>query len=64
MAVSVGMIVTMAGIGVASAIGEKVLISFGKSEMASFLNITGLCGIGLTAIGIVVKLLSMLSSLA
>lgn len=56
-------IIAMTSCGVISAVGEKVLISFGKTEMASFTNIAGLCGIGLSALGLVYKLIQLLGTL-
>jgi hypothetical protein len=56
-------ILAMASTGIVSAVGEKVLISFGKTEMASFLNIAGLCGIGLSALGLVYKLIQLLATI-
>lgn len=56
-------IIGMLGAGVVAAVGEKVLNSFGKPEMANFINIAGLCGIGLSGIALVVELVKMLSSL-
>lgn len=49
--------------GIIGAVGEKVLISFGKSELAQFTNIAGLCGIGLSALVLVGKLLQALAVL-
>lgn len=60
---SIGTILTMLGIGVGSAVGEKVLNAFGKSDMASFVNIAGLTGIGGTAVYMVVDLINKLRSL-
>jgi hypothetical protein len=51
------LIVTMAAIGISSAVAEKLLNAFGKVDMAQFVNIAGLSGIGVTAIAIVIKLL-------
>ena len=59
-------IITMLGIGVGSAIGEKVLNAFGKSDMASFINIAGLAGLaglGTTAVYFIVDLISKLGAL-
>lgn len=60
---SVGMIITMTSIGVASTIGEKLLNAFGKSDMASFCNIAGLCGLGISAVGIVINLINTVAQL-
>lgn len=51
------LIVTMAAIGISAAVAEKLLNAFGKVDMAQFVNIAGLSGIGVTALGIVIKLL-------
>ncbi|WMJ81992.1 hypothetical protein RBU49_07010 [Clostridium sp. MB40-C1] len=61
---NISIIISMAGIGVGATIAEKVLNAFGKADMASFCNIAGLCGLGLTAIGIVTKLIKALALLA
>ena len=60
---SIGTIITMVGIGVGSAVGEKVLNCMGKTDMASFVNITGLSGVGATAVYFVVDLILKLRSL-
>ena len=49
--------------GVVSAVGEKLLISFGKMEMATFCNIAGLSGIGLSCLALVGKLIHTLATL-
>lgn len=56
-------IVTMLSIGVAATIGEKVLMAFGKADMANFCNIAGLTGLGSTALGLIVNLIKLLSAL-
>ncbi|HAK41621.1 MAG TPA: hypothetical protein DCM59_01380 [Clostridium sp.] len=56
-------IITMMSIGVTATIAEKVLNSFGKCDMASFCNIAGLSGLGITAIGLIVKLIQTLASI-
>lgn len=56
-------ILAMSSCGVISAVGEKILLSFGKSELASFTNIAGLSGIGLSALGLVYKLFQLLATL-
>lgn len=56
-------IIAMTSCGIISAVGEKVLLSFGKSEMASFTNIAGLSGVGLSALGLVYKLIQLLSTM-
>lgn len=58
-----GTIITMLGIGVVATIAEKVLNSFGKADMASFCNIAGLSGLGITTIGLILKLIQVLSAL-
>lgn len=56
-------IITMLKISVGSAIAEKVLHAFGKSDMASFINIAGLSGLGATAVYFIVELISKLGAL-
>lgn len=56
-------ILAMSSCGVISAVAEKILLSFGKSELASFTNIAGLSGIGLSALGLVYKLFQLLATL-
>ena len=56
-------IITMLGIGVGSAVAEKVLNAFGKSDMASFVNISGLAGLGAMAIYFIVELIGKLGAL-
>lgn len=56
-------IITMMSIGVTATIAEKVLNSFGKCDMASFCNIAGLSGLGITAIGLIIKLIQTLASI-
>ncbi len=60
---STGLIITMAGIGITATVGEKLLNAFGKSDMASFMNIAGLSGLGLMAITLVIKLLQALATI-
>ncbi|WP_305153825.1 hypothetical protein [uncultured Clostridium sp.] len=60
---SVSTILTMLSIGVGSAVGEKVLNAFGKSDMASFINIAGLTGLGATAVYFIVDLIGKLGEL-
>lgn len=60
---SIGTIITMLSIGVGTAIGEKVLNAFGKSDMASFINIAGLSGLGATAVYFIVELITKLGTL-
>jgi hypothetical protein len=55
-------IIAMTSCGVISAVGEKVLNSFGKSDMANFTNIAGLSGVGISGLGLVIKLIQMLSN--
>lgn len=60
---SIGTIITMLSIGVGTAIGEKVLNAFGKPDMASFINIAGLSGLGATAVYFIVELITKLGTL-
>ena len=61
--VTVGNIVAMTSMGLASIIGGKVLSAFGKQDLANFVDIAGLGGIAISAIAIIVQLLSSLTSL-
>lgn len=56
-------ILAMTSCGVVSAVGEKVLNSFGKCDMANYLNVAGLSGIGLSALGLVYKLVQLLATI-
>jgi|APDOM4702015159_1054818.scaffolds.fasta_scaffold14032_2 hypothetical protein len=56
-------IIAMASCGVISAVSEKILNSFGKSDMASFTNIAGLAGVGISGLGLVMKLIQMLAKI-
>ncbi|WP_297711967.1 hypothetical protein [Clostridium sp.] len=56
-------IITMLGIGVGSAVAEKVLNAFGKADMASMINIAGLTGLGATAVYFIVDLIAKLGAL-
>ena len=60
---NIGTIITMVGVGVGTAIGEKVLNCMGKTDLASFVNIAGLSGVGATAVYFVVDLINKLRSL-
>ena len=50
-------------VGVGTAIGEKLLNCMGKTDLASLVNITGLSGVGATAVYFIVDLISKLRSL-
>lgn len=56
-------ILAMTTSGIVGAVGEKVLVSFGKIELAQFVNISGLCGVGLSALVLVGELLTQLAHL-
>lgn len=56
-------LLAMTSSGIIGAVGEKILISFGKTELAQFTNIAGLSGVGLSALVLVGKLLAKLSTL-
>lgn len=58
-----GVIIGMVGLGVGAAVGEKILLAFGKGDMANFVNIAGLSGLGIIAIGAVIKLIQQLGAL-
>lgn len=58
-----GIIIGMVGIGVGAAVGEKILNALGKGEMANFVNIAGMSGMGVTAVGAVISLISQLKVL-
>lgn len=60
---NIGTIIGMVGVGIGTAIGEKVLNSMGKTDLASFVNIAGLSGVGATAVYFVVDLINKLRSL-
>lgn len=61
--VTVSTIVAMTGVGLASIIGGKILCIFGKQDLANFVEIAGLGGIAISAITIIIMLLSSLSKL-
>ena len=56
-------ILVMTSTGVISAVGEKVLNSFGKNDMANYLNVAGWSGIGISALGLVYKLIQLLATI-
>lgn len=58
-----GLIITMAAIGITTAVTEKLLNAFGKVDMATFINIAGLSGIGVMALALVIKLLKTCSTI-
>lgn len=58
-----GTIISMLGIGVCATIASKVLYSFGKAELASFIEISGLVGLGLITIGLIIDLTKALTML-
>lgn len=60
---STATIITMMSIGVAATVGEKVLMAFGKADMASFCNIAGLTGLGATAVTLILNLIKVLAAL-
>lgn len=56
-------LITMTTSGVIGACGEKILNAFGKGDWANFTNIAGLAGMGISALALVGKLLSMMAGL-
>ena len=55
-----GIIVTMGSIAVASAIASKIANNFGETDIAQYIKVAGVSGAGITAIGLVIKLLKMI----
>ena len=53
-------IITLGGLGVATAVGEKISNAIGQTEIATYIKVGGTSGAGIVAIGLVYKLLSML----
>lgn len=56
-------LITMLSCGVIGSVGEKVSLAFGKSEIANFLNIATIAGVGISALTLVVSLIKLLSTL-
>lgn len=55
-----GTIIAMTVIGISSAIGEKVLDSMGKNNLANYLGVASVASLGVMALGIVGKLITTL----
>lgn len=53
-------LIVMTIIGVSSAVGEKVLDSLGKTNLANYLSVASVAGLGTTAIGVVANLINTL----
>jgi hypothetical protein len=53
----------LTGLGVASIVGEKILNNMGKVEMGSFVGLTGYTQLAISAIGGVVKLISVIAKI-
>lgn len=51
-------IVAMAGLGVATVLGEKLLTACGKADLAQIISISGYAALGITAVTAVLKLLA------
>lgn len=58
-----GLIVGMISFGFAATVGEKIFTVSGKPELASFINLSGLVGLGLTTVGLVSVLIKNLGTL-
>lgn len=58
-----GLITGMIAFGFAATVGEKLLITCGKCELANFVNVVGLVGLGLTTITQVAILIAKLGKL-
>ena len=56
-------ILAMTSIGVIVAVGDRLLGTLGKLELANLLNIAGFSGLGLMALGLVYKLIQMLGTI-
>lgn len=56
-------ILAMTSIGVIVAVGDRLLGTLGKLELANLLNIAGFSGLGLMALGLVYKLIKMLGTI-
>jgi hypothetical protein len=56
-------ILAMTSIGVIVAVGDRLLGTLGKLELANLLNIAGFSGLGLMALGLVYKLLQLLGTI-
>lgn len=56
-------IVSMVSIGVCGSIAERILTSFGKINEASFVSIATMGGLGITALGIIIDLISKMASM-
>ena len=53
-------IITLGGLSVATAIASKIAGAIGEVDIANYIKVAGVSGAGITAIGLVYKLLGML----
>lgn len=60
---STSIIVSLGGLAVATAVGGKIASALGEMDIAQYIKVAGVSASGLTAIGIIMKLLSMLKGL-
>lgn len=56
-------IITMASIGVATVLGEKLLNECGKPNLAQMLSISGYAALAITAVTMIIKFLSICKGL-
>lgn len=56
-------IISMAGVAVVTAVGEKVSAAFGKQELAQMISIAGLSLLGIAALKLVKDLLGTCTNL-
>ena len=60
---STAIIISLGGLAVATAVGEKISNAIGQTEIATYIKVGGISASGITAIGLVYKLLGMLKGM-